>query len=268
MDSSPHTFDRQVEKQMKSISIIPARSGSKGIPGKNIVKLLGHPLIAYSIAASLASQSISRTIVSTDSEEISKIARFYGAEVPFLRPVEFSTDKSTDREFLIHAVDWLAEHEDFHPEYIAHLRPTSPLREPRLIDDAIHLLQQNCSATSLRSAHVASKTPYKWFEMDTNGYLRGIRPNDLRHEYYNLPRQCFPTVYDPNGYVDVIRVSQLSGTDSVHGDAIIGFITPYCHELDVPEDLHYMNYLAQLNGSPLLGFLNEKLGIESKENML
>ena len=250
---------------MTTIAIIPARGGSKGIPGKNIVPLLGHPLIAYSIAASLASHSISRTIVSTDSEEIASIARRYGAEVPFLRPAEFSTDMSTDRDFLLHAIAWLAEYEKYQPEYIVHLRPTTPLRESEVIDNAVRLIGDNASATSLRSAHVALKTPYKWFEMDASGYFKGIRPYDLRPEYYNLPRQSFPPVYDPNGYVDVLRVSQLMGAPSVHGEAILGFITPFCHELDSPEDLLLMNYLAERNGSRLLDFLNDRLVQHTKE---
>jgi CMP-N,N'-diacetyllegionaminic acid synthase len=245
---------------MNTIAIIPARGGSKGIPGKNIAPLLGHPLIAYSIAASLASRSISRTIVSTDAEEIAEIARRYGAEVPFMRPAEFSTDMSTDRDFLMHALGWLAEHENARPDYIVHLRPTTPLREPEVIDDAVRLFRDTASATSLRSAHLASKTPYKWFEMDASGYFKGIRPDDPRPEYYNLPRQSFPPVYDPNGYVDVLRVSQLLNSPSVHGGAILGFVTPFCHELDSPEDLLLMNYLVERHGSPLLPFLNIKLG--------
>ncbi len=245
---------------MSTIAIIPARGGSKGIPGKNISLLLGHPLIAYSIVASQASRSISRTMVSTDSEEIAEIARRYGAEVPFMRPAEFSTDTSTDRDFLIHALGWLAEYENARPDYIVHLRPTTPLREPEVIDEAVRLLRDTASATSLRSAHLASKTPYKWFEMDALGYFKGIRPDDPRPEYYNLPRQSFPPVYDPNGYVDVLRVSQLLSSPSVHGGAILGFVTPFCHELDSPEDLLLMNYLAERHGSPLLPLLNIRLG--------
>lgn len=251
---------------MNTIAIIPARGGSKGIPGKNITPLLGHPLIAYSIGASLLSRSISRTIVSTDSEEIAAIARRYGAEVPFMRPAEFSTDMSTDRDFLLHALDWLAEHENARPEYIVHLRPTTPLREPAVIDDAVRLLRANPSATSLRSAHLATKTPYKWFELDESGYFRGIRSDDPRPEYYNLPRQSFPAVYDPNGYVDVLRVSQLLGSPSVHGNAMLGFVTPFCHELDSPEDLLLMNYLAERQGSPLLTLLNDKARYAKEKN--
>ena len=248
---------------MTAIAIIPARGGSKGIPVKNIVQLHGHPLIAYSIEAALASCGVSRTIVSTDSEEIAEISKFYGAEVPFMRPAEFASDMSTDREFLIHALGWFAEHENFRPDYIVHLRPTTPLRDSEVIDDAIRIIKKTDAATSLRSAHLASKTPYKWFEMDDLGFFKGIRPYDLRPEYYNLPRQSFPNVYDPNGYVDLLRVSQLLSSPNVHGDAILGYVTPFCHELDSPEDLLLMNYLVERYDSSLLSALNKRLEIIS-----
>ena len=119
-------------------SIIPARSGSKGIPGKNIKLLNGIPLIAFSIQASLKSENISRTIVSTDSEEIANIARKFGAEVPFLRPSAISGDNSTDFEFFIHAIEWFKTNEGKIPDYFVHLRPTTPLREPNVIDKAIN----------------------------------------------------------------------------------------------------------------------------------
>jgi CMP-N,N'-diacetyllegionaminic acid synthase len=240
---------------MDAIAIIPARGGSKGVPGKNIVPLSGHPLIAYSIIAAQQSQCINRVVVSTDSPEIAAIARKYGAEVPFLRPAEFSTDTSTDRDFLLHAVQWFDTHEGFQPEYLVHLRPTTPLREPAVIDRAVQLIQQAPSATSLRSAHLAAKTPYKWFEMDSQGYFQGIRPYDTRPEYYNLPRQSFPPVYDPNGYVDVVRASQLLNSQSVHGCAIIGFITPHCHDVDSLEDLELLNFWVERHGSMLMPFL-------------
>ncbi len=243
---------------MNVVAIIPARGGSKGVLGKNIVPLMGHPLIAFTIAAAMQSKSITRTIVSTDSEEIAQIARKYGAEVPFLRPAEFATDTSTDREFLVHATHWFTAHEGVAPEYFVHLRPTTPLRDPALIDQAVYQIQKNPQATSLRSAHLASKTPYKWFEMDATGYFGGIRPQDTRPEYYNLPRQSFPPVYDPNGYVDVVRTSQLLASESVHGARILGFITPFCHEIDSLDDLAFMQYLAEKYGSPLLSLLNEQ----------
>ena len=93
------------------VAIIPARSGSKSVAHKNIKLLSGHPLIAYSIAAAQLSKSIGRIIVSTDSEHYAGIAKKYGAEVPFIRPAKLSEDKSGDREFLEHAMEWMAENE-------------------------------------------------------------------------------------------------------------------------------------------------------------
>ncbi|MEX2165077.1 MAG: acylneuraminate cytidylyltransferase family protein [Sulfuricaulis sp.] len=240
------------------IAIIPARSGSKGVPQKNVLPLMGHPLIAFSIAAAMLSKCIGRTIVTTDSEEIAEVARMYGADVPFLRPAELASEISTDRDFLVHALEWLGKHERVQPEYLVQLRPTTPLRDPAVIDTAVQQFRGNPEASSLRSAHIASKTPYKWFEIDERGYFKGIRPGDTRPEYYNLPRQSFPAVYDPNGYVDVVRATQILTSASVHGSKIMAFITPFCHEIDSLEDVAFLHYLAEQNGSPLLDFLKIK----------
>ena len=121
---------------MDIVAIIPARSGSKSLQDKNIALLSGHPLIAYSITAAKCSALIKRVIVSTDSERYASIAVQYGAEVPFLRPAEFSTDNSTDRDFLVHAMSWLEQNKQIRPEYWVHLRPTTPLRDPKIIDNA------------------------------------------------------------------------------------------------------------------------------------
>src|SRR5262245_22108602 len=110
------------------VAIVPARGGSKGIPRKNVREVGGHPLIAYSIAAGLASPLVSRVIVSTDNEEIASVARAYGAEVPFMRPAELAADDTPDLPVFIHALDWLARHENQSPAIVVHLRPTSPLR--------------------------------------------------------------------------------------------------------------------------------------------
>ena len=100
-------------------------------------KLSGHPLLAYTIAAAIISKKIDRIIISTNSKKYAKIANHYGAEVPFLRPAEISKDISNDREFLIHAMLWLDKYEKIKPEFWVHLRPTTPLRDPKIIDNAI-----------------------------------------------------------------------------------------------------------------------------------
>ncbi len=146
------------------IAIIPARSGSKGVPGKNIALLGGHPLIAFSIAAAKLA-GIERVLVSTDSEEYASVAMRYKAEIPFMRPAEISSDQSTDFEFMRHAMDWMVEKENSASEYWLHLRPTTPLRDPQILKDALELIQQHPEASSLRSGHEVPESPFKWFYM-------------------------------------------------------------------------------------------------------
>lgn len=250
---------------MQMVAIIPARSGSKGIPGKNTINLLGHPLIAYTIEAALQSELINRVIVSTDSQEIADIAKKYGAEIPFLRPKKYASDNSPDIQFLMHALNWMDLNEGSTPEYLVHLRPTTPLRSPAVIDAAITAILKRPEATSLRSAHLATKTPYKWFELDRLGFLDGIMKHDLRPEYYNLPRQEFPNVYDPNGYVDIVKSEQIKGGASLHGNKMLGFITPFTHELDTTDDLIYMEYLVAKSKLQLSAQINDRLKKKAKK---
>jgi len=123
-----------VEPAAKVLALVPARGGSKGIPRKNIRDFAGHPLIAYSIAAGLHAALVNRVIVSTDDEEIAEVARQYGAEAPFLRPAEFAQDQSLDLPVFQHALEWLAEKENYHPDVVVQLRPTSPVRPPGFVD--------------------------------------------------------------------------------------------------------------------------------------
>ena len=122
------------------LALIPARGGSKGIPRKNIREFAGYPLIAWSIAAAKQSKLVTRTIVSTDDEEIAAVARTLGAETPFLRPAEFAQDATTDLPVYEHALQWLAENEAYHPDVVVQLRPTSPIRPRDCVDDAIRIL--------------------------------------------------------------------------------------------------------------------------------
>lgn len=121
---------------MNNLVLIPARGGSKGIPDKNIKFIAGKPLIAWSIEQALAAKCVSRVIVTTDSEEIARIARKYSAEVPFMRPAELAIDTAATEPCLIHAVEWLRKHEDYTPDNVALLQPTSPVRKEYSIDKA------------------------------------------------------------------------------------------------------------------------------------
>ena len=228
----------------KVYAIIPARSGSKGVPNKNIIQLGGHPLIAYSIVVAKKCQSIDRVIVSTDSEEYAEIARQYGAETPFIRPKLISGDTATDIEFFKHCVDWLNKTEGFCPEYLVHLRPTTPLRESKIIDTAVSEFIES-EYTALRSAHKMSDTSYKTFEVENNKF-KMICNKGFDIESTTLPRQAFPVTYNPNGYVDIVRSSQIE-KEILHGNCVRSFITETSYEIDELDDLHYLQYIVKKN---------------------
>ena len=243
---------------MSITAIIPARSGSKGVPGKNIKLLGGIPLFAFSIIAAKMMPSVSRVIVSTDSNEYAEIAKFYGAEVPFLRPIDISGDKSTDYDLFIHALNWFKEYENYIPEFLLHLRPTTPLRDPQIMEQAVKLLLENNEiATSLRSGHNAPESPYKWFLKDENNFFKGLR-DDLTPEKVNLPRQSFPSVYVPDGYIDVLKSSVILNSGTLHGDKMLVFESPYCVEVDTKDDFEYLEFQIEREGSTILNFHKNK----------
>jgi len=235
------------------IAVIPARSGSKGVPGKNIAMLGGHPLIAFSIAAAKLA-GIERVWVSTDSEEYALAARRYGAESPFIRPAEISADQSTDFEFMRQAMEWMTQHERSVPEYWLHLRPTTPLREPQVLKDAIEMIQEHPEAHSLRSGHEAQESPFKWFLKNDEGFFKGLR-DDLTPDKANLPRQLFPKVYIPDGYVDIVRSSHVLHNTTLHGEKMLVFESPQCVEVDTQEDFEYLEFQFRKHGSQLQNYL-------------
>ncbi len=234
---------------MKILALIPARGGSKGIPRKNIVDVGGHPLIAYSIAAAKKSRYINRIIVTTDDKKIANISKKYGAEVPFLRPKNISQDNSLDIEFFQHALLWLKKHENYCPDLIVHLRPTTPLRSCRVIDKAISEIIKDKKATSLRSAELLDReSPYKLFKK-SNSYWDFFGKEDFgkNEEYYNYPRQKFPVTYHPNGYVDIIRPKALLKTGLLHGKFIKALITDKVADIDNLSDIKIVKKLLHAN---------------------
>lgn len=235
-------------------AIIPARSGSKGVKNKNIRTLAGHPLIAYSIAAAKLTPGIRRVIVSTDSEEYAQIARDYGADVPFLRPKEISGSSATDLEFMLHAISWLDEHEGILPEFWVHLRPTTPLREIAVIQDAIDRMMADDTADSLRSAHQGDLCPFKWFWRSEDGYYQTF--NGITLDEANGPRQHFPQVFIPNGYVDILRTSYIVKYRLVHGRKMIAFETCKIVDVDRAEDFEELEQTIPKYESDITRFLN------------
>ncbi|MBT3240604.1 MAG: acylneuraminate cytidylyltransferase family protein [Chloroflexi bacterium] len=202
------------------LAIIPARGGSKGIPRKNVIDFAGYPLISYSIAAGLASEHINRVIVSTDNEEIAEVSRRYGAETPFMRPSIHAQDLTPDLPVFSHALEWLAENEDYHPDIVVQLRPTSPFRRLWHIEKAVEKLIEEPEADAVRTVIEPFQNPYKMWQIGKNGFLQPI-VESLYKEPYNMPRQALPDVFWQTGYVDVVWVKTILEKKSMTGDRIL-----------------------------------------------
>jgi CMP-N-acetylneuraminic acid synthetase len=224
------------------IAIIPARGGSKGVPKKNIKNLNGIPLIGFSIKACLACPEITRVIVSTDCEEIAKVSKALGAEVPFLRPAEFATDTSSDLCVMEHYLSWAKENEGQVPESFLHIRATSPLRDPAKLTEAIKIFESKKEGiTALRSAHEMSESAYKMMEIEDE-FLTSIFTKERDVESLNRPRQGYPKTYVPNGYVDILKSSTLLELNKIHGNKVLAYISPVVHEVDTIEDFDYIQW--------------------------
>jgi YrbI family 3-deoxy-D-manno-octulosonate 8-phosphate phosphatase len=216
-------------KSAEVLAIIPARGGSKGIPHKNIRDFAGYPLIAYSIAAGLQSELVTRTIVSTDDEAIAAAARECGAETPFLRPAEFAQDATLDLPVFEHALAWLAEHEDYHPDVVVQLRPTSPIRPVGLVDAAVRLLLEHPEADSVRGVVPAGQNPHKMWRVSTDGRMQPLLQVEGVAEPYNAPRQSLPPVFWQTGHIDAIRPETILQKGSMSGDVILSLpVDPRC----------------------------------------
>ena len=244
-------------------ALIPARAGSKQVPDKNILDLGGVPLLGYSIAAARMCPLIDEVFVTTDSEAYQSIAIELGAKAPFLRPDEISGDNSLDIEFFQHFITWCQESGTVVPEYIVHLRPSTPLRNPLVVQQAIEYIQASEDATALRSCQKTSLTPYKLFYNDS-GFMKPYLCDERFLESYNQPRQAFPDTYVPNGYVDIVKTEVFMDSDILHGDKMLHWETDPTADIDVIDD--YVEATKQLSDptfSSLLNYLEEYKTVNS-----
>lgn len=224
---------------MKVLAIIPARGGSKGIPSKNIQKLGKLPLIAHTIKSAKNSKKVNRIIVSTDNKKIAKIAEQYGAEVPFLRPKKFSRDSSSTLDVVQHAIEYLQKVENYTPDIITILLPTSPFRPPNLIDESIKLLK-NTNATSVVSVHKTKTHPFKAF-LPENGFLKPFK-RDYR-KYYQ--RQKLPPFYHTTGAAYTFWFDTLKKYGHYYGPRMKPLIS-YNDEMNIDIDNVFDFFIAEM----------------------
>lgn len=222
------------------VAIILARGGSKSIPKKSIAPCAGKPLMAYTIEAAKNSKLIDRLIISTDDKEMAEYAKSQGVEVPFMRPKDLAEDLTPDLPVMQHALNWLKENENFAPEMIVHLRPTTPLKASADIDKGIELMRSNPDAESIRSICEPMHTPFKMFRLDEGEtYIKPILSKEYPEvfkkyaEPYNMPRQVLPKIWRHSGYVDIIRPEVITDKNSMSGSKIVPLKFDKWRDIDI-----------------------------------
>ena len=222
---------------MNILAIIPARKGSKTIKDKNIINYKGKPLIYYSIKTALKSNLINKVIVSTDSKKYQSLSIKFGASAPFLRPKNYSKDNSSDRDFILHASKFLIS-KNYYPDLIVLLRPTTPNREVKIVNNGIKLFIKNFKQyDSMRSVSKFNQPPHKMFQIKNNS-LVGFFNKFYKGEYHSKPRQDFPKTYLPNGYIDIFKpIFFMNKKNNELFGKILPFITEETLDIDEKKDL-------------------------------
>lgn len=217
-----------MKNNKKIMAVIPARKGSKGIKDKNIKLLKGKPLIAYSIEAGLNSKYIDKVIVSTDGEEIANIAKTYGAEVPFLRPKNLSTDTAKTIDAVVHCIDELKKRGEIY-DYIVLLQPTQPLRQSWHIDEAIELIFER-NEDALVSVSEVRDNPILIRSIDENGYTK-----NLLKECSTRRRQDFDIYYRVNGAIYINKINEGFNKSTSLNDNKLAYIMDSSYDVDIDD---------------------------------
>jgi len=225
--------------------LIPARSGSKSIPHKNLKMLAGKPLIAWSIESALNANVSGRVVVSTDDDEIANVALSYGAEVPFRRPSELATDETPTEPVMLHAAQQLMQDADYRPKAMVLLQPTSPIRKAGTIDSAIAKFESS-QADSLLSVHEIH--PFLW-RTGKDGAIAG-------YDYTRRPRRqdiaSDKVLFEENGSIYITRLETLVKYQNRLGGRIELFVTDPIEncDIDTPSDFELVAALITKVSSP------------------
>ncbi len=215
------------------LCVIPARGGSKGLPGKNIKEISGKPLIAYSIEQAKRSKYIDRVIVSTENRKIADISRQYGAEVPFMRPRELATDDCSIIDVLLHTMEWMEKREGFKFNILVLLHATAPLRTSEDIDNSIKLLVDK-KAANVFSVAEAHRNPYfNMVEIRKDGTAGLVKKGSF------VTRQSAPRVFDMNASIYVWWKDVLKKGKSVFLKKSRVYVMPGERSVDIDDYLDF-----------------------------
>ena len=210
--------------QNSIVALIPARSGSKRLPEKNIRLLAGHPLMAYTISAALQSGIFSSVIVSTDSEQYADIAVHYGAEVPFLRPPEMAGELSPDIEWLEYTLNRLRDESRVY-DCFSILRPTSPFRQPETIRRAWHEFLAEDGIDSLRAVEKCKQHPGKMWVVRGNRMVPLLPLSPAEQPWHSSQYQSLPVVYVQNASLEIAWSRVVFHGRTIAGDVVMPFFT-------------------------------------------
>ena len=225
-------------KDKKILGLIPARGGSKGLPGKNIKPLLGIPLIAWTVKQALRSKYLDRVIVSTDSMEIARAAKKYGAEIPFMRPKELAADKSNIIDTVLHALSYF-EKSGINFDYLALLETTSPLRKDNDIDKAIKkLIDCGGKAESLVSVGKIALEHPEYAKIITGN--NRVKPYACNGRRPTALRQKLPDAYFPYGVIYLSKVSAIKKYNAVYPGRIWPYVIERWQNYEINDILDFL----------------------------
>lgn len=217
----------------KILCVIPARGGSKGLPGKNIKELADKPLIAYTIEHAKQSKYIDRVIVSTESYEIAQISKTFGAEIPFMRPLELAEDNAATIDVLLHAIDWMETVEKYFFDILVLLHVTTPLRTTEDVDNCIEILVDK-NADNIFSVTEAHRNPYfNMVEVTGNGKIKLVKKGKF------TTRQSAPQVFDMNSSIYVWWKDILKKKKKVFLTGSAVYMMPKERSVDIDDNLDF-----------------------------
>ena len=233
---------------MNKIALIPARSGSKRIQNKNIHLIDGHPMIAYSIVSAIKSKVFDKVVCCTDSIIYANIAKYYGAEVPLLRPSDISGDKSSDYEW----VNWIINYYknlNINFDLFSILRPTSPFRLPKTIQKAFTLFLENQPADSLRAIQKVKQHPGKMWKIKNNRMLPLMNKYIGETPWHSCQYANLPEFYTQDASLEIAWTKTLVNKKSISGSEIVPFISCFIEGFDIndPEDIIIADSLLKEN---------------------
>jgi CMP-N-acetylneuraminic acid synthetase len=229
-----------MEENLKILGVIPARGGSKGVPGKNIRLLAGKPLMIYTIETGLASKLINHLVVTTDSEDIRRIALESGAEAPFLRPYELSTDTALAVPTIQHAVAEMEKYKNTKYDYVVMLQPTSPLKTPSDVDAALNKLIEEGADGIISVVDVDNNHPMKMKKFNGQDGRSGSLVDYQPPPFENCPRQYLPPVFMVNGAMYATKRDVLMEKNTFQGSKCIGYIMPMDRSVNIDTELDFM----------------------------